>query len=58
MRLLPKPTPKCAECGAPAKIETLFTRELYCGRYRLAEGQLKYTRLILRCNAEAEHVGQ
>jgi hypothetical protein len=58
MLLLSKPTPKCAECGAPAKIEALFTREVYCGWYCLAEGQLKYVRCVLRANAEAQHVGQ
>jgi hypothetical protein len=28
MLLLSKPTPKCAECGAPAKIEALLTARL------------------------------
>lgn len=47
----------CAECNAPdPKIVTLFVREQYCGRYCLAEGQLKHTRLILRMAAEeVEH---
>jgi len=58
MLLLSKPTPKCAECNASAKIEALFTREVYCGRGCLAEGQLKYVRMVLRCQAEARHVGQ
>ncbi len=58
MLLLSKPTPKCAECEAPAKIEALFTREAYCGRFCLAEGQLKYVRMVLRCQAEAQHVGR
>jgi hypothetical protein len=58
MLLLSKPTPKCAECGAPAKIEVLFTREVYCGRCCLAEGQLKYVRWVLRANAETQQVGQ
>src|SRR5229473_1790851 len=34
MLLLSKPTPECAECDAPAKIQALFTCEVYCGRYR------------------------
>ena len=47
MLLLPKPTPSCVECETPnAKIEALFTRELYCGRFCLAEGQLKYVNLL------------
>ncbi len=58
MLLLSKPTPRCAECDAPAKIQALFTREVYCGRYCLTEGQLKYVRRVLRANAEAQHVGQ
>jgi Protein of unknown function (DUF1275) len=33
----------------------LFTREVYCGRYCLTEGQLKYVRWVLRANAEAQH---
>ena len=55
--LLPsKPTPSCVECEIPnAKIETLFTRELYCARFCLAEGRLKYVRFVLRVNAEAKH---
>ena len=44
MLLLSKPTPRCAECDAPAKIQALFTREVYYGRYCLTEGQLKYVR--------------
>jgi hypothetical protein len=56
MLLLSKPTPSCVECETPnAKIEALFTRELYCGRFCLAEGQLKYVRFVLRVNAEAHH---
>ena len=52
MLLLSKPTPS----ETPnAKIEALFTRELYCGRFCLAEGQLKYVRYVLRVNAEAKH---
>jgi hypothetical protein len=58
MLLLSKPTPKCAECGAPAKIEALLTRKAYCGRYCLAEGKLKYIRQALRAVAETQHVGQ
>jgi hypothetical protein len=58
MLLLSKPTSRCAECDAPAKIQALFTREVYCGRYCLTEGQLKYVRWVLRANAEAQHVGQ
>jgi hypothetical protein len=58
MLLLSKPTPKCDECGAPAKIEALLTRKAYCGRYCLAEGKLKYIRQVLRTNAEPQHVGQ
>lgn len=43
----------CAECDAPdPKVITLFTREHYCGRHCLAEGQMKYCRMILRANAE------
>ena len=55
--LLPsKPTPSCVECETPnAKIEALFTRELYCARFCLAEGRLKYVRFVLRVNAEAKH---
>lgn len=47
----------CAECDAPdPKIIALYTRERYCGRYRLAEGQLKHTRLIILMAAEeVEH---
>lgn len=47
----------CAECDTPdPKIITLFVREHYCGRHCLAEGQLKYCRMILRATAEeAEH---
>jgi len=56
MLLLSKPTPSCVECETPdAKIEALFTRELYCGRFCLAEGQLKSVRFVLRVNAEAMH---
>jgi hypothetical protein len=58
MLLLSKPTAKCAECGAPAKIEALLARKVYCGRYCLAEGKLKYVRWVLRANAEAQHVDQ
>lgn len=43
----------CAECDAPdPKVITLFTREHYCGRACLAEGQLKYVRMIIRAQAE------
>lgn len=43
----------CSECESEdPKIVTLFTRETVCGRYCLAEQQLKYARLILRVNAE------
>lgn len=43
----------CSECESEdPKIVTLFVREQYCGRECLAEGQLKYCRLILRVNAE------
>lgn len=47
----------CAECDTPEpKIIALFTRERYCGRFCLAEGQLKHTRLIIRMAAEeVEH---
>jgi|tagenome__1003787_1003787.scaffolds.fasta_scaffold17231332_1 hypothetical protein len=56
MLLLSKPPPSCVECETPdARIEALFTRELYCGRFCLAEGQLKYVPFILRVNAEAKH---
>jgi hypothetical protein len=54
--LLPsKPTPSCVECETPnAKIETLFTRELYCARFCLAEGRLKYVRFVPRkCGGKA-----
>lgn len=45
--------PICSECEAPeAKIITIYTREHYCGRHCLAEGQLKYARMILRAKAE------
>lgn len=48
-----KTAPKCSECDTPeAKVISLFIHEHYCGRYCLAEGQLKYARLILRANAE------
>src|SRR5258705_13262196 len=58
MLLLSKPTPRCAECDAPSKIQALFTREVYCGRYCLTEGQLEFVRWGLRENAEGQHVGQ
>lgn len=47
----------CAECDSEEpKIIALYTRERYCGRFCLAEGQLKHTRLILRMAAEeVEH---
>lgn len=47
----------CAECDvSEPKIIALYTRERYCGRYCLAEGQLKYHRMILRATAEeVEH---
>lgn len=47
----------CGECDTPdPKITTLFTREQYCGRFCLAEGQLKYVRMIIRARAEeVEH---
>ena len=54
MKLAPRPI--CSECEIPeAKIETLFTREHYCGRACLTESQLKYVRTVLRCSAEAAH---
>jgi hypothetical protein len=54
MQLAPKPL--CAECEAPAaKVEALFTREVYCGRACWSECQLKYVRMILRMKAEAIH---
>lgn len=43
----------CSECESEQpKVITLFTREHYCGRFCLAEGQLKYVRMILRTNPE------
>lgn len=47
----------CSTCDTPEpKIITIFTRQHYCGRHCLAEGQLKYVQLILRANAEGiEH---
>lgn len=43
----------CSECPEESpKIVSLFTREEFCGRHCLAEGQLKYARMILRANAE------
>lgn len=48
----------CSECDSKApKIVALFTREQYCNRHCLAEGQLKHTRLILRMAAEEIHNG-
>ena len=44
---------RCAECDAEEpKIVTLFMREHYCGRFCLAEGQLKHARLIIRVAEE------
>lgn len=48
----------CSECNEPSNIEALFTREPYCGRKCLAEGQLKYVRMILRMRAEELHNGE
>lgn len=46
----------CQECDAEAKIITLFLRNTYCGRYCLAEGQLKLARWLSRLKAEeVEH---
>lgn len=43
----------CSECDEPdPKVVTIYTREQFCGRQCLAEGQLKYTRMILRAAAE------
>lgn len=51
MQLTPKPL--CQECEAPkANIVTLFTREPFCGRRCLSEGQCRYIRTILRMRAE------
>jgi len=53
MALKHHPPPTCNECDAPdARIITLFTRNTYCGRFCLAEGQTKYCRMILRAQAE------
>lgn len=49
----------CSECPAEEpQIITLFTRERYCGRHCLAEGQLKYVRMIIRARAEEVEHGQ
>lgn len=47
----------CSECPAEEpQIIALYTRERYCGRHCLAEGQLRHTRIILRMAAEeVEH---
>lgn len=47
----------CVECDTPdPKIITLFVREHFCGRYCLAEGQVKFERLLRRAIAtEVEH---
>jgi len=51
MKLAPKPM--CAECDTPdAKIVTLFLRNCYCGRFCLAEGQMKIARWLIRIKAE------
>ncbi len=43
----------CSECpNEHPKIVVLATREYFCGRYCLAEGQFKYVRMIQRCLAE------
>jgi hypothetical protein len=52
------PKPHCAQSDVPnARIVTLFTREPYCGRACLSEGQLKYVRMVLRAKAEMFEYG-
>ncbi len=43
----------CSECDIDdPKIQSLFTRERYCGRACWSEGQTRYARMILRMAAE------